>query len=268
MSDPRNAQPQAEKPVANAVKLNRIVTSSKVKVVPLGATKPPAPAQPGKAVTDPGLAENGPVVSPAGLNVPRLGLIAMGLARVIALLIALPQAGSGEAERDTAAVPDAPAAEPPAARPPAPDAAATPTNITHVSASLAPLAHSLRPVPRPARAAVVAPRHTAPEPVQPRNAAPAPGDTPTDYIAQITSGTLAALRGTDAGTTGAAEAETLTGTITGVVRDALAQGQSKEQIDKLLNEAVQSRSITLPDSLIRPDGSVDTGAILSGLIRP
>lgn len=86
-------------------------------------------------------------------------------------------------------------------------------------------------------------------------------------MARITVGTLAALRSkqpvtTPAQPTAAIPADGGTA-LYNMVRTAAAQGQSVAYIDQLVNGAYQRREISVPASLIGPDGRVDTAALLT-----
>ncbi len=53
-----------------------------------------------------------------------------------------------------------------------------------------------------------------------------------------------------------------------VVLDALKQGQSRDYITALVNDAADKGEIEIPESLITPDGRVDTSALLATLSQP
>ncbi|UWQ57536.1 hypothetical protein K3722_13545 [Leisingera caerulea] len=87
-------------------------------------------------------------------------------------------------------------------------------------------------------------------------------------VARITAGTLAALRNkqAEAATAGPAAAATAPaeGTaLSKMVMTAAAQGQSEAYIDQMVNGAYARQEITVPASLIRADGRVDTATLLA-----
>ncbi|MFS4581473.1 hypothetical protein [Phaeobacter sp. C3_T13_0] len=90
-------------------------------------------------------------------------------------------------------------------------------------------------------------------------------------VAQMTAGTLAALRrGSEeakpavqtAAATGATASQAHTALYSLVLR-AAGQGQSPAYIDQMVNDAYQSQAITVPAALIGADGRVDTATILA-----
>jgi hypothetical protein len=99
---------------------------------------------------------------------------------------------------------------------------------------------------------------------------PTETDWQSDFLATLTQGTVAALRQmplSDA-TSGPAPEPTAepaadATSIYTVIKDALAQGQSTDQIDSLLNDSLRATSVTLPTELIQPDGRIDTAGIIS-----
>lgn len=86
-------------------------------------------------------------------------------------------------------------------------------------------------------------------------------------VARITAGTLAALRskqgepGTAAPAAAADPAESTA--LFKMVMTAAAQGQSEAYIDQMVNGAYERQEITVPASLIRADGRVDTATLLA-----
>ncbi|WP_293573543.1 hypothetical protein [Phaeobacter sp.] len=92
-------------------------------------------------------------------------------------------------------------------------------------------------------------------------------------VAQMTAGTLAALRSGGADQTAAAAPATQAvapetaaqphTALYGMVLRAVGQGQSPEYIDQLVNEAYRAQSITVPAALIDANGRVDTTTILA-----
>lgn len=87
-------------------------------------------------------------------------------------------------------------------------------------------------------------------------------------VARITAGTLAALRskqgepGTAAPAAAAADPAESTALFK-MVMTAAAQGQSEAYIDQMVNGAYERQEITVPASLIRADGRVDTATLLA-----
>ncbi|AFO86062.1 hypothetical protein D1821_00170 [Phaeobacter inhibens] len=88
-------------------------------------------------------------------------------------------------------------------------------------------------------------------------------------VAQMTAGTLAALRRGSAATpsgeavqpaTPASQAHTA---LYSLVLRAVGQGQSPAYIDQMVNDAYRSETITVPGALIGADGRVDTATILA-----
>ncbi|AHD07818.1 hypothetical protein [Phaeobacter gallaeciensis] len=88
-------------------------------------------------------------------------------------------------------------------------------------------------------------------------------------VAQMTAGTLAALRRGSAATPSAeaaqpappaAQAHTA---LYSLVLRAVGQGQSPAYIDQMVNDAYRSETITVPAALIGVDGRVDTATILA-----
>ncbi|AUQ64937.1 hypothetical protein [Phaeobacter inhibens] len=88
-------------------------------------------------------------------------------------------------------------------------------------------------------------------------------------VAQMTAGTLAALRRGSAATpsgeavqpaTPASQAHTA---LYSLVLRAVGQGQSPAYIDQMVNDAYRSEAITVPGALIGADGRVDTATILA-----
>lgn len=87
-------------------------------------------------------------------------------------------------------------------------------------------------------------------------------------VARITTGTLAALRSKQADTAKAVPAAAATAPAEGtalfkMVMTAAAQGQSEAYIDQMVNGAYARQEITVPASLIRADGRVDTATLLA-----
>lgn len=94
-----------------------------------------------------------------------------------------------------------------------------------------------------------------------------------DLVAQITAGTLAALRknaeSAKAQATLASAEPTTTGGSTSknalynMVLQAIEQGQSVQYIDRMVNEAHQNKSVTVPALLLTDNNRVDTQALLT-----
>lgn len=89
-------------------------------------------------------------------------------------------------------------------------------------------------------------------------------------VAQMTAGTLAALRSggskstsTAAETTAPASASQTHTALYGMVLRAVGQGQSPAYIDQMVNEAYRTQAITVPPTLIDAEGRVDTATILA-----
>jgi hypothetical protein len=93
----------------------------------------------------------------------------------------------------------------------------------------------------------------------------------SDFVSQITSGTLAALRGKPETKTVAApavssEAPAAASALYSMVLNAVIQGQSEGYIDQMLNEAHVAQTINVPTALIGADGRVDTATILAAFV--
>ncbi|ATG41985.1 hypothetical protein PhaeoP18_00008 [Phaeobacter piscinae] len=88
-------------------------------------------------------------------------------------------------------------------------------------------------------------------------------------VAQMTAGTLAALRRGSAVTPSAdaeqpaAPASQAHTALYSLVLRAVGQGQSPAYIDQMVNDAYRSETITVPAALIGADGRVDTATILA-----
>jgi hypothetical protein len=99
------------------------------------------------------------------------------------------------------------------------------------------------------------------------------GDNSADIVAQITAGTLAALRNGPAKTptspvsaTAVASAPMDLGASNGLyamVLTALQQGQSRQYIDQMVNEAHRSQKVEVPALLLTSSGEVNTTALLT-----
>ena len=218
-------------------KIDKIVTPANVKIDPVPAKDAGEPnlklSQPINTPAEQPAAAPAPVAAAGKRNnsLKRLAGLTLGLAVVIGALLALQSGPDTPAE--TAAVAPTPAPTP------------SPEPATSVLAS----------------AAVAAP---APAPVStPEAKAPSATD---QLLAQMTAGTLAALRkqteATAAATTAAAPAAE-SSALYALVLKAVSQGQSDAYVDRLLNEAHKSGEVTIPAALIRQDGSVDTATILT-----
>ncbi|MEP2716519.1 hypothetical protein [Pseudophaeobacter sp.] len=98
-------------------------------------------------------------------------------------------------------------------------------------------------------------------------------------VAQITAGTLAALRSTSAqtaqtpaipanvsGSGAAAASPVVTGEANGLyamVLAALQQGQSTQYIDQMVNDAYRNQQVAVPAVLLTASGEVNTPALLT-----
>ncbi len=102
----------------------------------------------------------------------------------------------------------------------------------------------------------------------PANATSATDGNSADIVAQITAGTLAALRNgsTETSSTGVAATPTAMGEGNGLyamVLTALEQGQSRQYIDQMVNDAHRSQQVEVPAVLLTSSGEVNTGALLT-----
>ncbi len=210
----------------NAIRIDRIVAPSNIKIVPLGIGPAPSPSTP-SADTDADAALRRQPLRPAPRKsrpLFRLSLLTLGLTGVIGVLM-LPQTGPDPAPivldntRPLAARVEAP--EPPTiAQPVAPAQARVPMRA---------------PAPAPTQAVT--------------------GDWEADFVAAITSGTLAALRG---------EPTTPdTGPLAAMVRRALAENRQEPEIEQMLNTALKSGEISVPVAMLTSGGQVNTAAILA-----
>jgi len=86
-----------------------------------------------------------------------------------------------------------------------------------------------------------------------------PSNANDEFVAQITSGTLAALRGA----TPKPLVDPAASKVLNRVKEALAAGQSRFEIERMLNTAMSSGAIKMPAEFIRGDGRVNTAAIFS-----
>lgn len=93
-----------------------------------------------------------------------------------------------------------------------------------------------------------------------------------DIVAQITAGTLAALRNGTPKSPAAALPETAAptslniGEVSGLyamVLTALEQGQSRQYIDQMVNDAHRSQKVAVPALLLTSSGEVNTDALLT-----
>ncbi|OIQ40399.1 MAG: hypothetical protein BM560_12930 [Roseobacter sp. MedPE-SWde] len=93
-----------------------------------------------------------------------------------------------------------------------------------------------------------------------------------DIVAQITAGTLAALRNGTSKSPAAALPETAAptslniGEVSGLyalVLTALEQGQSRQYIDQMVNDAHRSQKVAVPALLLTSSGEVNTDALLT-----
>ncbi|WP_162930140.1 hypothetical protein [Pseudophaeobacter sp. EL27] len=96
----------------------------------------------------------------------------------------------------------------------------------------------------------------------------ATGGNSADIVAHITAGTLAALRNgsTETSSTGVAATPVATGESNGLyamVLTALEQGQSRQYIDQMVNDAHRSQQVEVPAVLLTSTGEVNTGALLT-----
>lgn len=102
--------------------------------------------------------------------------------------------------------------------------------------------------------------------------APQAAGNNADIVAQITAGTLQALRnGSETvATTTASSAPKQPAVATGepnglyaMVLTALQQGQSRQYIDQMVNEAHRAQQVTVPAVLLTSSGEVNTSALLT-----
>lgn len=102
--------------------------------------------------------------------------------------------------------------------------------------------------------------------------APVSDGTSADMVAQITAGTLAALRNGPAESPATVASEAVAsaamdlGETTGLyamVLTALQQGQSRQYIDQMVNEAHRSQQVEVPALLLTSSGEVNTSALLT-----
>lgn len=135
--------------------------------------------------------------------------------------------------------------------------------VAQPKALIAPLASAEVEVAKPVAPLAVAKSEEIP--------ATSSGDAPAKSTQLMMGNIISALRHHDnqpesAGTDGnaASEAElTSVSNLAKIVVTAMEQGQSEAYIQQLLNEAQANGEIRVPAPLLRPDGSVDTGTILS-----
>lgn len=83
-----------------------------------------------------------------------------------------------------------------------------------------------------------------------------------DAMQQATAAVLAGLSGAS-GTGDPSVSQDLGG----LIRQSMAAGQGDAYIDALVNEAVSSGAMIVPEALVTPDGRVDTRTLLASIIR-
>lgn len=114
---------------------------------------------------------------------------------------------------------------------------------------------------------------------------PPPATSENPELAAMTSGVLANLGVADqggapdamqqataavlAGLSGASGTDDPSGSqdLGGLIRQSMAAGQGDAYIDALVNEAVSSGAMIVPEALVTPDGRVDTRTLLASIIR-
>ena len=273
MQEPSNAQQKG----ANAsVKLNRIVTPSHIKIqaVPRDQETPVAPAQD----VDPiGVMETG--ANPQGMSpLKKLAVACVVLIAIIGVLM-VPWPSSTIETGAPEATPNVASATPEQFFIPTPEQTLpveeivplkAPTQIESILRAPSPsVSPTVSPVPRP----VPIPRVTtfnAPvvnDPVTSKSPdpeivaiAPSPSaPVEQDFIQQVTSGTVAALRGLNAG-----------GDVQPVLdfaRAALRGGSTIAAVDRDLNAAFAAGTLNVPPRLLDAQGHVNTAAVLATLER-
>ncbi len=115
--------------------------------------------------------------------------------------------------------------------------------------------------------------------------APGPATSESPELAEMTSGVLSNLGGADQGRAPdtmehatAAVLAGLSGTsapvdpsgsqdLRGLIRQSMVAGQGDAYIDALVNEAVSSGTMIVPEALVTSDGRVDTRTLLASIIR-
>lgn len=135
--------------------------------------------------------------------------------------------------------------------------------VTQPKAPIAPIANAEAEAVKPVEPLAVSKSEESP--------ASASGDAPAQSTQLMMGNIISALRHHDnqpesAGTDGNAASEvelTSVSNLAKIVVTAMEQGQSEAYIQQLLNEAQANGEIRVPAPLLRPDGSVDTGTILS-----
>lgn len=217
---------------------------------PLDPTQPMSPKAETRAMADPApqtLSRNPwQVETDRSKLIPIAGLSAVGVLVCVGLLYAFLPGRSD----------DTPVAQ---TTPTEPQAQSSVTTVSDIQNTAAPISEATA-------------RQTEPVAVA-QDAAPAERVGPTSFadtmMDKMTANTLAVLRQgaqTDAAATAAPAAP-----VTAVQRTALyellmtavAQGQSQDYIDQLVNGAHARQEITVPESLIGPDGRVDTATLLA-----
>ena len=214
-------------------KIEKIVTPANVKIEPVVTSTPAATDTTAPAATTGNMARRttkGAAIRGGSLG--RLAGLTLGLAAVIVVLLMLQPSSKSEAELATAQQ------------------------------------------PQPVGTAPVPVADAAIATVPPENTSNTAAD---DIVARMTAGTLAALRsqpaspaasappetGTAADPTAGTAANTESSALYALVLKAVNQGQSEAYVDQLLNEALRAGEISVPQALIRKDGSVDTATILA-----
>jgi hypothetical protein len=107
-------------------------------------------------------------------------------------------------------------------------------------------------------------------PVEP--AAPVSAVSENEFVAQMTAGTIAALRTSTtavqaaASTDAAGDAQSAAATLFGMVVDATAQDLSLTEIDNMLNTAYENGTIKVPEPFLLSSGRVNTNAIMTTFV--
>ncbi|MDJ0827187.1 MAG: hypothetical protein QNJ16_16975 [Rhodobacter sp.] len=123
--------------------------------------------------------------------------------------------------------------------------------------------HAAEPAPatdEPATASAAIPGDLPPAPQPTVSASPGNGEAAWQdgFLAEVTAGTLAALRGSQDGDPARAA-------VLDAVRAARTEGSDDAAIGRMLAGAVAAQRLTLPPDWTRADGSADLPAILAAL---
>ncbi|MAM63756.1 LysM peptidoglycan-binding domain-containing protein [Maritimibacter sp. UBA3975] len=91
--------------------------------------------------------------------------------------------------------------------------------------------------------------------------APAPAPGGDDAMQQATAAVLASLNGATAPTNPAPQS------LEAIISQSMQAGESDAYIDALLNEAVTSGSVQVPEALMTVDGRVDTRTLIAAIVQ-